>query len=173
MVSKESETEGKTKIISNIYSFGRNGWYPTNILFYNRKGHLSKLNPWECLKKKNDKLLVEVERKMHAEDLLKNDHCPQYQNKSLPSQNLKYIKWCSDEQSIITLCPKNRIVKSRCYWCKENNEERTIQISTRIFTFKRSKIPTEIKIFYTIEEIEQYIPNSLRCFKCQKFDHHK
>ena len=32
--------------------------------------------------------------------------------------------------------------------------------------FKTTKIPEKIKVGYTMERIEQYIPNPLRCYKC-------
>ena len=52
------------------------------------------------------------------------------------------------------------------------NDE-TIQTHTYILTFEKPSITKEIRIGYTIERVEQYIPASLRCFKCQKFGHHK
>ena len=52
------------------------------------------------------------------------------------------------------------------------NDE-TIQTHTYILTFKKPSIPKEIRIGYTIERVEHYIPASLWCFKCQKFGHHK
>ena len=42
-----------------------------------------------------------------------------------------------------------------------------------ILTFEKPSIPKEIRIGYTIERVELYIPAPLRCFKCQKFGHHK
>ena len=31
----------------------------------------------------------------------------------------------------------------------------------------------KIEIGYTMEKVEQYIPNPLRCYKCQKYGHHE
>ena len=39
-------------------------------------------------------------------------------------------------------------------------------------TFNTNKIPKEIKIGYQ-KNVELYIPNSLRCYKCQWFWHHQ
>ena len=40
-------------------------------------------------------------------------------------------------------------------------------------TFGKPSIPKEIRIGYTIERVEQYIPAPLQCFKCQNFGRHK
>ena len=39
--------------------------------------------------------------------------------------------------------------------------------------FNTPKIPEKIKVGYTMERVEQYIPNTLRCYKCQKYGHHE
>ena len=57
----------------------------------------------------------------------------------------------------------------RCNWYKKNYQ--TIQTNTYILTINSPTIPKEIKIAYINEKIEQYIPNPLWCFKCQKFGH--
>ena len=33
--------------------------------------------------------------------------------------------------------------------------------------------PKELKMGYCLERVEQYVPAPLRCFKCQKFGHHR
>ena len=48
-----------------------------------------------------------------------------------------------------------------------------IKINTYILTFNWLKIPKEVKIRYCLERVEQYIPAPLRCFKCQKYRHHR
>lgn len=42
-----------------------------------------------------------------------------------------------------------------------------------IMTFNTPTTPKELKIGYNIEKIEQYIPNPLKCFKCQRYGHHQ
>ena len=39
--------------------------------------------------------------------------------------------------------------------------------------FNTLKIPEKIKVGYTMERVEQYIPNPLQCYKCQKYGHHE
>lgn len=40
-------------------------------------------------------------------------------------------------------------------------------------TFNSPKIPGKIKVGYTMERVEQFVPNPLRCYKCQKYGHHE
>ena len=40
-------------------------------------------------------------------------------------------------------------------------------------TFDQPKIPERIKVDYTRERVEQFIPNPLCCYNCQKYGHHK
>ena len=49
----------------------------------------------------------------------------------------------------------------------------TINTNTYILTFSTSKIPKEIKIGYQKINVKPYIPNPLRCYKCQGFGHHQ
>jgi hypothetical protein len=49
-----------------------------------------------------------------------------------------------------------------------------IQVPTRliILTFDTPKPPQSIKVGYEVVEVEQYIPNPLRCTRCQRYGHH-
>ena len=51
--------------------------------------------------------------------------------------------------------------------------EQRIQTNTYILTFKKPRTPNEVKIGYCLERVEQYVPAPLRCFKCQKYGHHR
>ena len=48
-----------------------------------------------------------------------------------------------------------------------------IETNTYIMTFDQPKIPEKIKVGYTMERVEQFIPNPLRCYNCQKYGHHE
>ena len=52
-------------------------------------------------------------------------------------------------------------------------ETRTIDTNTYILTFNKPTTPTSIRIGYINTKIETYIPNPLRCQKCQKYGHPK
>ena len=50
-------------------------------------------------------------------------------------------------------------------------EGKLIPTSTLILTFDRPCLPNHIKCGFYNLRVRQYIPNPLRCFKCQKFGH--
>ena len=52
---------------------------------------------------------------------------------------------------------------------KRNNVE--ININTLILTFNTPQIPDYLKIGYLNIPITQYVPNPIRCYKCQMFGH--
>ena len=52
---------------------------------------------------------------------------------------------------------------------KSNNEE--IKTNTLILTFNTPKIPDSLKVCYLNTPVTQYVPNPIRCYKCQRFCH--
>ena len=52
-------------------------------------------------------------------------------------------------------------------------DEKIIQTNTYILTFSTSVLPTNIKIGYENVPVSVYVPNPLRCFRCQRFGHHE
>ena len=52
---------------------------------------------------------------------------------------------------------------------KRNNTE--IKTNTLILTFNTLKIPDSLKICYLNIPVSQYVPNPIRCYKCQRFGH--
>ena len=52
---------------------------------------------------------------------------------------------------------------------KRNNME--VKTNTLILTFNSPKIPDSLKICYLNIPVTQYVPNPLRCYKCQRFSH--
>ena len=52
-------------------------------------------------------------------------------------------------------------------------EGKLIETNTYIMTFDQPKIPEKIKVGYTMERVEQFIPNPLCCYNCQKYGHHE
>ena len=52
-------------------------------------------------------------------------------------------------------------------------EGKLIETNTYIMPFDQPKIPEKIKVGYAMERVEQFIPNSLRCYNCQKYSHHE
>ena len=52
---------------------------------------------------------------------------------------------------------------------KKNNTK--IKTNTLILTFNTPKIPDSLKICYLNIPVSQYVPNPIRCYKCQRFGH--
>ena len=45
--------------------------------------------------------------------------------------------------------------------------------NTFVVTFSQAKLPSTIKVGFEVTRVDVYIPNPLRCFKCQTFGHHE
>ena len=48
-----------------------------------------------------------------------------------------------------------------------------IETNTYAMIFNRPSIPEKIKVGYSMEWVEQFIPNPLRCYKCQRYGLHE
>ena len=48
-----------------------------------------------------------------------------------------------------------------------------METNTYIMAFNTPKIPEKIKVGYTMERVGQYVPNPLRCYKCQKYGYYE
>ena len=77
---------------------------------------------------------------------------------------------CSLEEIRLHLKPQGVTDMRRIFIRKET---RIIDTNTYILTFNKPTTPTRIKIGYINTKIETYIPDSLRCQKCQKYEHPK
>ena len=66
------------------------------------------------------------------------------------------------EQGVIGLCNvsvrRNGVLKST---------------NAYVLTFNTPVLPKKIKVAFLSVNVEVYIPNSLRCYQCQDFGHHK
>ena len=120
-----------------------------------------------------------MESKKHTENLLKMEKFHNIKCRTYPHAKLNTSKGVvkSKELSLATLeeikmaFKKQGIKECRRVTIRQNDE--TIQTHTCILTFEKPSIPKEIRIGYTIERVEQYIPAPLWCLKCQKFGHHR
>ena len=139
----------------------------------------SRSNPKTVKKVQTGNLLVEVESKKHAENLLKTEKfhhlkCLAYPHaKSHTSNGIVRSKELSLAalEEIETTFKEQGIKEYRRVTIRRNDE--TIQTHTYILTFEKPSIPKEIRIGFTRERVEQYIQAPLRCFKYQKFGHYK
>ena len=48
---------------------------------------------------------------------------------------------------------------------------KTIETDTIVLTFNKPTLPTKIPVAYLMVKVDVYVPNPLRCFRCQQFGH--
>ena len=95
-----------------------------------------------------------------------------------PHQNLKTSKLVVRSQEL-SLCPLKEMKELKSQGVTEvkrvtiKQDDNIINTNTCIKTSYLPTVPPKIKIGYTMERIEQFIPNPLRCYKCHKHEHHK
>ena len=130
-------------------------------------------NPETVKKLRTGNLLVEVESKKHAENLLKMEKFHNLKCRAYPHAKLNTSKGVVRSKELSLATPEEIETTFKKQGIKEYRNDETIQTHTYILTFEKPSIPKEIRIGYTIERVEQYIPAPLQCFKCQKFGHHK
>ena len=137
------------------------------------------VNPLSVKKLNNGTLLIEVDKKAYAENLLKMKTFAGLKIKVSPHLSLNSSKGVvrNSELSLCTLDEIKTYLKPqgvsdvKRISIKRNDE--IINTNTYIFTFSRSQLPKEIKVGYNLIKINPYIPNPLRCYNCQKFGHHE
>ena len=137
------------------------------------------INPVSVKKLNNGTILVEVDKKTYADNLLKLKSFGGLKIKAFAHLSLNSSKGVvrSSELSLCTLDEiksnlQNQGVTDIKRISIKRNEE-TINTNTYIFTFNKSQLPKELKVGYNLIKVSPYIPNPLRCYNCQKFGHHE
>ena len=127
----------------------------------------------------NGDLLVECRTKSHSDNLLKCSLFINFPVTVSPHQSLntsrgiirhREFKYCSDEEIQTNLSTQNVTEVKRI---SVKRDGALCQTNTFIITFNSPTLPSNIKIAWFNVPVEPYIPNPLRCFKCQRFGHHK
>ena len=80
------------------------------------------------------------------------------------------IRDCDDAEILQELKSAGVTSVRRIFAFREGHK---VSTNSFILDFSFSRLPTEIKIGYLHVPVEQYIPNPLRCFRCQRFGHGK
>ena len=78
------------------------------------------------------------------------------------------LRDCSDDEILEALQPGGVTAIKRISISRNGKSELT---NTMILTFKFPTPPKKIKVAYMSIPVELYIPNPLRCYKCQKYGH--
>ncbi|XP_071086572.1 uncharacterized protein [Haliotis cracherodii] len=169
-----------------------NSW-PRFIVISSSDGNPLKLNPFAVSKGiqsvcgevknvthlRNGSLLVECARRQQSVNLL---GLQQFVNTQVVVSVHKSLNSCrgivrdrakclSDmtEDEIAAALTHQGVTSVKRFTRKQYNN--VIKTNTYLFTFRLSAIPTSIKAGYFNIGVEVYIPNPLRCFKCQQFGH--
>jgi len=123
--------------------------------------------------------LIQCRTKTQSDNLLKTKLFFDIKVKVYPHPTLNTCKGiircrdlanCTDIDEIKTnLKPKG---VSDVYRIKSKRDGVLIDTDTYILTFDTPTLPENISIDYQRIKVQPYIPNPLRCFKCQKLGHH-
>lgn len=123
-------------------------------------------------------LIVQTKNKAQTEQLLK---CVLFidipvsvtphntRNSSRGVIKSRSVQWCDDDELLQGLAPQGVTSLRRITITKEGINQPT---NTIILTFQSPQPPSHIKLGYERIKVDIFIPNPLRCNKCQKFGHH-
>ena len=133
--------------------------------------------PESVSKLRNGDLLVECKQKSHSDNLLKITSFA-----GLPV-SVEPHKGLNSSRGVIRSRDLDESTEEEMVECIEGvtharrikirRGDREITTSSIILTFDTPKPPSDIKAGYLNLKVRAYIPNPLRCFKCQKFGHSK
>ena len=147
--------------------------------FIIEKQLLSILGTPKCVKKlRNNTILVECFTRQQSENLLKHKRFFQSDVKIYPHKTLNSCKGVvrCKELSVCSIAEIEDGLRSQGVTdvkrisVRRNGEMRTT--NTYILTFSSPNLPQTVKIGYISTKVDLYIPNPMRCFKCQQYGHH-
>ena len=124
-------------------------------------------------------ILVEVSRSTQANNLLKTKSLIDVPVQVTPHRSLNSskgvircpdIKNCSDEEILDNLASQHVTHLYRISVLREGGRKPT---GTFILTFNTPELPKTLRIGYLQVRVEVYVPNPVRCFKCQRYGHFK
>jgi len=130
---------------------------------------------------RNGNLLVEVEMERHSRSVSKLTriccNAIQYPVKVEPHRSLnssRGVVRCPEfklfEENEIVDCLLDQGV-SQAHRININKDGKKIPTGTVILTFNTPDLPPKIKVGFLMVRVDPYIPNPMRCFKCQRYGH--
>ena len=129
----------------------------------------------KSVKKTTIGIVVEVVKKSHADNLLKSTsiaNIPIQVSEHRTLNTCKGVIRCRDLAGLSDEDIANELSDQKVTLVKRILIERgTKPTNTFIVTFKGSDVPSSLKIGYMNIRVDAYIPNPLRCFKCQEYGH--
>ncbi|XP_041369839.1 uncharacterized protein LOC121383807 [Gigantopelta aegis] len=181
---KSKYTVKKSKVISS------QNWPRFLVISSTDDGALNKLSPFaiqkaivglagepKSVKKIKNGLLVECSTDKHSTCLLKSTVFCNVPIKVTPHTSLNSSKGvirCRDlegvtEEEICENLSSQGVTAVRRIKVRRNND--LLPTNTCILTFNVPTLPQSVKAGYLNIPVEPFIPNPLRCFKCQRFGH--
>ena len=141
-------------------------------------------DPFNIKKLRNGSILVEVDKETQSQKLLKTTKLNLTMDNAIPidvsphySLNTKKgvircpdIKDCTDDEILEGLKTEGVIKLDRISVFRDGQRKPT---GTFILTFQSQTLPKYIRVGYYRVAVSQFIPNPVRCYKCQKFGHTK
>ena len=141
-------------------------------------------DPFNMKKLRNGDILVELDKENQSSKLLKTTKLNLTMDNVIPitvsphyNLNTKKgvircpdIKDCSDEEILDGLKDEGVIKLDRILVFRDGQRKPT---GTFILTFQSQTLPKYIRVGCYRVAVSQFIPNPIRCYKCQKFGHTK
>jgi len=124
-------------------------------------------------------LIIEVSKRSHSDNLLRSSMLANCPVKIVPHRTMnskKGVIRCRDlsdtsEQEILDNLSAQGVTEVRKITVKRDGNR--YNTGTIILTFGLPVLPSSVKCGFLNVKVDTYIPNPLRCFKCQRFGHHK
>ena len=136
-------------------------------------------DPVSVKKLRSGALLVEVSSRAHSVNLLKSKALVNVPMTVSPHRTLNFKKGVircrelenMDEAAIVVaLTPQGVKEVKRIMVTRDGKRVKT---NTYILTFQTTTLPNFLRVGYMRVTVDAYVPNPMRCFKCQRFGHHR
>jgi len=131
--------------------------------------------PEELKRMGKSNLLVKIKTKKHAQKLLKQQKIADIPVKVSPHFRLntsqgvftcEELSFMTDDELLLELENQHVILVKRIINKRLNKPTNTFFVK-----FNTPTLPERLKMGFVTAKVRPYIPNPLRCFKCQKFGH--
>ena len=135
--------------------------------------------PKKMTKLKSGDFLLELDKISHYRNLIKTKSILDIPIEIEPHKTLnssrgiircREINLCTEQEIFQNLQHQNVTFVKRIYVKRDNN---LVPTHTYLLDFNTPQLPKSVQVAWMNVEVEEYIPNPLRCFNCQQFGHHK
>ena len=135
--------------------------------------------PKQVRKLRSGDLLVEVTRQSHSSNLLRSTsfagvpvkvEAHTSLNTSKGTIRSRDLENCSEKEILENLSGQG-VREVKRFTFRKNGQ--VMNSLTLLLTFSSPTLPKEVRAGYVQIKVEPYIPNPLRCYRCQEFGHHR